>query len=118
MRTDSSQTEKSGPDLSSNGVRGGRVPCRAGRHLHRAAGDRLSTALTRGSASRDRIAELLRLPVLQPHPVGPPPTRAVRPRQGKTARPGLAISLDRVSYAHRPGELVLDNVSLDSAQAS
>jgi len=66
---------------------------------------RLSGTIARGSASRDRIAELLRLPPLRPAPGA----RRAAPRQDH----GLAISLDRVSYAHRPGHHVLDSATLD-----
>ena len=34
---------------------------------------RLSTTVARGTASRDRLAELLRLPLLEPAAGGPPP---------------------------------------------
>jgi ABC-type multidrug transport system fused ATPase/permease subunit len=94
---------------------------------------RLSTVIARGTASRERIAELLRLPVLQPadttattapsagratarHRAGPP---GQAPRPGLApARPvrrlrGPAIRLERVTYAHRPGEPVLSSANLE-----
>ena len=114
---------------------------------------RLSTAVARGTASRDRIAELARLPVLQPGNSTPMPASGAPPvngalRQASRARQrvgpsrspaqvsvsppgpvaglacapvplprpgwqGPAISMVRVSYAHRAGQPVLASASLD-----
>ena len=70
----------------------------------------LSAVIARGTASRDRVTELLDLPPLEPAPVAVPGRgrHAVAPR-------GLPIRLEQVSYQHRPGEPVLDRVSLDLA---
>jgi ATP-binding cassette, subfamily B, bacterial len=73
---------------------------------------RLSSAVARGTASRDRIAELARLPVLQPAsgvPLPVSPARSVI----SLPRPGPAISMERVSYAHRADHPVLTSASLD-----
>lgn len=104
---------------------------------------RLSTLIARGSASRERIAELLRLPA--PEPAAWPSRPAVRAilrhgagRPGQPARPaaaplrpgqagllspaaagpvrrlrGPAISMERVTFAHRPGQPILTLASLD-----
>jgi len=78
----------------------------------------LSTVITRGSASRDRIAELLGHPVLgypalghpgSAHPVPGPP--AARPGRAGRAT-GSAIRVAEVSFGHRPGHPVLAGVSL------
>ena len=76
---------------------------------------RLSATVARGTASRDRIAELLCLPVLEAcsltaQAASTTPTH----RTARTSRPehGPAITLDRVSYAHRPGRLVLAEATL------
>ena len=78
----------------------------------------LSAVIARGTASRDRVTELLDLPPLEPAaagtPVAGPVSRPGRGRHAAAAR-GLPIRLDRVSYQHRPGEPVLDRVSLDLA---
>jgi len=83
---------------------------------------RLSSAVARGTASRDRIAELARLPVLQPADGTPRPAygtpqpasgtgaRVLPPQRG---RPGPAISVRQVSYAHRAGHPVLTSASLE-----
>ena len=68
---------------------------------------RLSATIARGTASRDRLAELLRLPSLDP--VGPP-ALVRRPQRPE-------IVLDRVSYAHRSGEPVLEAATLCFARA-
>jgi ATP-binding cassette subfamily B protein len=69
---------------------------------------RLSATMARGTASRDRLAELLRLPSS-----GPASRAAGRsPRHPARRPPGPEIALDRVSYAHRPGEPVLDAATL------
>ncbi|HEX9063638.1 MAG TPA: ABC transporter ATP-binding protein [Streptosporangiaceae bacterium] len=62
----------------------------------------LAAVIARGAASRQRIAELLSLPPLQPAARRPGP-RAIRP--GPIAPPVL---IENVSYAHRQGEPVLD----------
>ncbi len=127
----------------------------------------LSTTITRGSASRDRLAELLAHRPLQPLTPALParaacPSPARRARTGPPAHPGLlargrgapevrpvrtapaarehptgtvtlarrapatrdqrargagrrmasAVRVDGVTFAHRPGELILDRVSL------
>ena len=92
---------------------------------------RLSTVIARGTASRDRVAELLRLPTLQPvdntlrpgqagsrhrtrlpSPAAhPDPVLAWRDRR----LPGPAIRLDRVTFAHRSRPPVLAAVSLNIA---
>ena len=81
---------------------------------------RLSSAVARGTASRDRIAELARLPVLQPASGAPPPVSPAYvavplPRPG---RPGPAIRMEGVSYAHRTGHPVLASASLDVPQGA
>jgi ABC-type multidrug transport system fused ATPase/permease subunit len=71
---------------------------------------RLSATLARGGASRDRIAELLRLP-----PLRPVPRRLPRPLPGllPSARDvGPEVSLERVCYTHRPGRQVLAAASM------
>jgi ATP-binding cassette, subfamily B, bacterial len=87
---------------------------------------RLSTTLARGTASRDRVAELLRLPLLEPagrppRPAASPATRRSAQAYARPSRPwpatahcqaGLAVSLAGVSYAPRPGQPVLSGVSL------
>jgi ATP-binding cassette subfamily B protein len=87
---------------------------------------RLSTTVARGAASRNRVAELLRLPLLEPagHPARPAAAPA-RPRSGRAParadrpwpaaarhRAGLAVSLIDVTYAPRPGQPVVTGVSL------
>lgn len=67
---------------------------------------RLSATLARGTASRDRLAELLALPQLGPVESRPAPRRPV----GSQA--GAEVVLDQVSYAHRRGEPVLDTVTV------
>jgi ATP-binding cassette, subfamily B, bacterial len=76
---------------------------------------RLSSAVARGTASRDRIAELARLPVLQPANstpllVGGARSRVLLPQRGQA---GPAISVERVSYAYRAGQAVFTSASLD-----
>ena len=73
---------------------------------------RLSATIARGAASRDRIAELLRLPPLRQGPVPSPDARRLPGRPAWRQR-GPAISLERVSYAHRPGHPVLTSATLD-----
>lgn len=63
----------------------------------------LSAVLTRGAASRQRIADLLALPPLRP-------TTAASPRgPGSVWRDlaGPSVWFEHVTYAHRPGEPVL-----------
>jgi ABC-type multidrug transport system fused ATPase/permease subunit len=85
---------------------------------------RLSATVARGGASRDRIAELLRLPPLRPRESGatavapvpaPAPAPPLRPppRPRRSARDvGPEVSLERVCYAHRPGRHVLASASM------
>jgi ABC-type multidrug transport system fused ATPase/permease subunit len=97
---------------------------------------RLSATFARGTASRDRLAELLRLPPLGPagqvspaelpDPAGlpsppGPPCPADRAGGGLSAVPrpapggpraGLEVALETVSFAHRAGDPVLDSASL------
>lgn len=67
----------------------------------------LSTTVTGGAVSRERLRELHGLPLLGPHrtpaATAGPPTRAA------------TVELSAVSYAHRAGQPVLDRVSLDVA---
>jgi ATP-binding cassette, subfamily B, bacterial len=62
---------------------------------------RLSAAVARGSVSRDRVAELLGLPVLT----------ARGPRHARDGG-GPGITLDRVTFGHRAGQPVLAGASL------
>lgn len=73
---------------------------------------RLSTTIARGSASRERIAELLRLPALEAAAEKPPRLRRAVPLQPPRRLRGPAISLERVTFAHRPGQPVLTAASL------
>jgi ATP-binding cassette, subfamily B, bacterial len=68
---------------------------------------RLSATIARGTASRDRIAELLRLPPLRPAAAVSGAAAGARPTPRAPLATGPAISLDRVSYAHRTGHPVL-----------
>jgi len=82
---------------------------------------RLSATVTRGSASMDRVTELLSLPRLQPAgsrlpgaglpAVGLPAQRAGY-RVGR-GRSGVVVSLADVTYSHRPAHPVLAGASLD-----
>jgi len=81
----------------------------------------LSTAIARGSASRDRVTELLALPPAQPADGSPRPALRSRPGfrpagGGRTAsdrdRRGVPVTLREVRYSHRPGHLVLRSVNL------
>jgi ATP-binding cassette, subfamily B, bacterial len=76
---------------------------------------RLSSAVARGTVSRDRIAELARLPVLQPASGRPPLAGGARAPVllAQRGRAGPAISMERVTYAHRAGHNVLTSASLD-----
>jgi ABC-type multidrug transport system fused ATPase/permease subunit len=97
---------------------------------------RLSATVARGGASRDRIAELLRLPPLRPrHPVAtavvpvpavvpapplrPLPRAPLRPPLRPLPRPlpsardvGPEVSVEQVCYTHRPGQQVLASASM------
>jgi ATP-binding cassette, subfamily B, bacterial len=95
---------------------------------------RLSTVIARGTASRDRVAELLRLPVLQPADITPRPGRPGSrhrtclpspvahpdplPARRDRRPPGPAIQLDRVTFAHRARRPVLAAVSLHIAPST
>jgi ATP-binding cassette subfamily B protein len=81
----------------------------------------LSTAIARGSVSRDRITELLALPLARP--VDGSPRRALRsrpesrgPGNGPTAsgqdRRGIPVALREIRYSHRRGHPVLKSVNL------
>ena len=71
---------------------------------------RLSATLARGTASRDRLAELLSLPLLGPAAGSGRDTAPEAPR--RTWHRGPEITLDQVSYAHRAGEPVLDSATM------
>ena len=93
---------------------------------------RLSATVARGTVSKDRVAELLRLPLLEPArkaarvleparalaraPVPEPARLAVLPFRPGPSPPrhaaGLAVALAGVTYAHRPGRPVLSGISL------
>jgi ABC-type multidrug transport system fused ATPase/permease subunit len=74
---------------------------------------RLSTRVARGTASKDRVAELLRLPPLGPAAGSPMPRPAARTRPSAArAGAGLAVELSNVTCAYRPGQPVLSGVSL------
>ena len=98
---------------------------------------RLSATVARGTVSKDRVAELLRLPLLEPareaarvlEPERVEPERVLAgarvPEPARLAvlpfRPGaspsrhaagLAVALAGVTYAHRPARPVLSGVSL------
>jgi ATP-binding cassette, subfamily B, bacterial len=84
---------------------------------------RLSTTVARGTASKDRVTELLDLPLLAPAAAGPVTGRQARlagphpqaPRAGlppTRSGAGLDVALAGVSYAHRPGQSVLSAASL------
>ena len=79
----------------------------------------LSTAIARGSASRDRVTELLALPLAQPPDGSPRPALRSRLRPAGTGRTpsdrdrrGVPVTLREVRYSHRPGHLVLRSVNL------
>jgi ABC-type multidrug transport system fused ATPase/permease subunit len=72
---------------------------------------RLSATIARGTASRDRVVELLCLPPLEPALATLDRVREA-PRRIRRER-GPAIRLDRVSYAYRTGHPVLDKATLD-----
>jgi ATP-binding cassette subfamily B protein len=76
----------------------------------------LSATVARGQASRDRLADLLELPELEPMP----PARASqsrpeadrrRSRLQELPRRGVAVRLDQVTYSPCPGRPILDRVS-------
>ena len=78
----------------------------------------LTGTIARGSASRDRIAELLALPPAGPRrPDGLPVAGTVPARGPRAAGPpatprrGPEIRFERVCFARRPGTPVLDEVS-------
>lgn len=90
---------------------------------------RLSTTVTRGAASLDRIVDLFRLPPLRPRPAAARPSGQVVPLAaaapvagrrwdgaGRAAagrqRDGAAVALDRVSFSYRAGCPVLTSASL------
>ena len=84
---------------------------------------RLSTTIAAGTASRERVAELLSLPCLQPDaskvpsPVGRPQARRAgspAPARRGALRPGLGlpVGLTSVAFAHRAGQPVLAGVNL------
>lgn len=68
----------------------------------------LSTVITRGEASRDRVADLLRLPTLGPVP----PDGRDRPMVTSGRARGPAVQLRDVSLAYHPDQLVLDRATL------
>jgi ATP-binding cassette, subfamily B, bacterial len=81
----------------------------------------LSTAITRGSVSRDRIAELIALPPARPADGSTRHSLRSGPEfgpagSGRTAsdrnRRGVPVTLREVQYSHRPGHLVLRSVNL------
>jgi ATP-binding cassette, subfamily B, bacterial len=82
---------------------------------------RLTATVTRGGASKDRVAELLSLPLLAPAASGLPgadPPVGIVPalrsgRESGRLRSGAVVSMRRVTYAHRPGHPVLAGASLD-----
>jgi ABC-type multidrug transport system fused ATPase/permease subunit len=79
----------------------------------------LSPAIARGSASRDRVADLLRLPVLEagPSPAGPGRHRIALGGGPAvtliTAPRGAYASLDHVTFAYGDDAPVLDRVRLE-----
>jgi ATP-binding cassette subfamily B protein len=85
---------------------------------------RFSSVVARGTASRDRIADLLRLPQVPETGAAETPARPRRaavPRQavapGNSGDPvlrlGLPVRLAQVSYAHQPGHPVFTAAGLD-----
>lgn len=84
----------------------------------------LSTAVARGSASRDRVTELLALPALQPAAdLWPLAGRHRAGRQLALPRAaglpaGARVRLDDVTFAHRDGPPVLRGVSFGLAPGS
>jgi subfamily B ATP-binding cassette protein MsbA len=68
---------------------------------------RLTATVARGGASKDRVAELLSLPRLEPAGSGLPGAGC------GSGRPGAAVSMTDVTYSHHPGHPVLAGVSLD-----
>jgi ABC-type multidrug transport system fused ATPase/permease subunit len=82
---------------------------------------RLAATVTRGSASKDRVAELLGLPRLTSAgrglPAAGPPSAGVpaRPAGRGSGRTGAVVSMAGVTYSHRPGHPVLAGASLDVA---
>jgi ABC-type multidrug transport system fused ATPase/permease subunit len=81
---------------------------------------RLTATVARGAASKDRVAELLSLPGLQPATgylpaAGPAGIAPGAGRRRGPGRPGAAVRLADVTYAHCPGHPVLAGASLDVA---
>jgi ATP-binding cassette, subfamily B, bacterial len=83
---------------------------------------RFSSVVARGTASRDRVADLLSLPPVPDTGVaqarkrrGGAPRRPVRDANSDdpVRRLGLPVRLAQVSYAHQPGHPVLTAASLD-----
>jgi len=76
---------------------------------------RLSTVVARGSASRERIAELLCLPALAAGSSRPGQAAMLSTAAAAPVRRlrGPAISMEQVTFAHRPGKPVLVAASLD-----
>jgi ABC-type multidrug transport system fused ATPase/permease subunit len=82
---------------------------------------RVSATVARGSASKDRVGELLIVPALEPAARRLPRARrtaasvsALGARAGGDhGRPGLAVSLAGVTYSPRPGHGLLTAASLD-----
>ena len=72
----------------------------------------LSTVITRGAASKQRIADLLRLPLLEPEQAPPAADRAARTSSPPVRASSANVRIERVTYAHRPGEPVLDQVTM------
>ena len=85
---------------------------------------RLTTTISRGEASRDRLTELLAIERLHPageaHPGLPPPSQPARPHPatctpysaaGPAAR-GSAVEMNAVSFAYRPGQVLLHDLEL------
>jgi len=80
---------------------------------------RLSTTIARGTASKDRVAELLLLPPLQParrQAPGQAPVPHPLPASPGYPRPqprrGLPVCLTDVTHSHRPGQPVLSRATL------
>ncbi len=85
---------------------------------------RLTTTISRGEASRDRLTELLAIQCL--HPAGearpglPRASRPTRPHPatcrplspaGRAAR-GSAVEMNAISFAYRPGQILLHDLEL------
>lgn len=81
----------------------------------------LSGSIARGAVSRERIAELLSIPVLRSVPgvttaaasaVPEGPRRGSRSGAGTRRAAGCSVLVENVTYAHRPGRPVLASASL------